>query len=303
MTEEKLNCVDMSHWGGPLTAQESSDLWEAGIRNIKVGTGYAGPGGAGSLARQQASQWLDVNQGRGGTVDAYIYLYFAGDAVQQCNQGVETLRGIPIRFWWLDAEDVDPSGEGLTPSQRERFLTQCTAAMAGLPVGIYSAHWWWPDKMANSTLFADLPLWNSWYDGIPDESGLPYGGWQHSAVEQYEGTTIVAGQSVDLNFDKTLDQEEEEMGLTAAERAEIDAFKRAVFAGAEQPGDEAARTEYANFKISEGGQSVNDTAESAIVVALQSSGKLTPGLTSDQVRAIADQEIERAHLVPAKPGG
>ena len=56
----------------------------------------------------------------------------------------------------------------------------------------------------NSTQFVGLPLWNAYYDGDPDEDGLPYGGWEHSAIEQYQGTTDLCGQSVDLNFAKNL---------------------------------------------------------------------------------------------------
>ncbi len=237
----RLNCVDMSRWGGPLSDDEARQLWEAGVRNIKVGDGSTQ--GAGAFARQQAEAWLRLQGESGGSVDAYIYLYMAGDPAEQVATAIQTLAGLPIRHWWLDAEDVE--SPALTPAQREAFLCACLdalddrtpAAEARRAAGIYTGRWWWVPNMANSTLFADLPLWNSWYDNDPDESGLPYGGWQHSAVEQYAGTTMLGGVSVDLDFDTTLDQVEgQEPGqdpntqeeLTMEDKARLDRLERIV---------------------------------------------------------------------------
>ena len=55
----RLNCVDMSRWGGTLSDGAAAQLWAAGVRNIKVGDG--GPQGAGQFARQQAETWLRLN--------------------------------------------------------------------------------------------------------------------------------------------------------------------------------------------------------------------------------------------------
>lgn len=251
-------------WGGPLSIPQAKGLWDAGVRNIKVGDGNAAVGGAGQWARQQASSWISLYGAAGGTVDAYIYLYMANDPIQQVAQAFQTLDAIAVRRWWLDAEDTQSAF--LSIYQREQFLASCESEVTrrrGV-CGLYTGGWWWKPNMGNSARFSHLPLWNSYYDDNPDESGLPYGGWQHSAVEQYAGTTTLGGMSVDLNYDSTL--EEEEMGMTPAERAEFDALKRAVFAGSEQPGDDAARLAYANGKIAANGQSVNDVAESAMAL-------------------------------------
>ncbi len=303
MSDPKLNCVDMSQWGGPLTAGKSHALWDAGVRNIKVGTGYAGVGGAGVLSKQQGSQWLDINAGRGGSLDAYLYLYFAGNAAQQVRQGIATLAGVAVRRWWLDAEDV--ASPELSPAQRVEFLRQCCAELdaQGLSYGIYTAHWWWPENMANSTVFAYLPLWNSWYDDDPDTDGLPYGGWTDSAVEQYAGTTMVGGQSVDLDYDKTLEDSWED-DLSQAQydelKAQIKRLERATFAGGETPANED-RDVNADYRIGEidvpdGKQSVNDVAQSAIAIALQESGKITPDMDRAAIRAVIDEELAKARI-------
>lgn len=120
---------------------------------------------------------------------------------------------------------------------------------------------------------------------------------------QYSNGEKVNGQEVDYNYAYGTDQGlwlpegSTDMGMTAEERAEMDAFKRAVFAGSEQPGDEAARTAYANFKIGEGGQSVNDTAQSAIAVALKQSGAIQPGMTKEAIEAVVAEELRQARIV------
>jgi len=295
----RLNSVDMSRWGGALTEDEAKAIWDLGVSNIKVGDGWSGPGGSGEWARQQATAWLDVNQGRGGTLDAYIYLYMAGDPIQQVKNAFDTLHGLPVRMWWLDAEDLE--SPALSPADREGFLStaEATVAKLGGTAGIYTGRWWWIPNMANSTLFSDLPLWNSYYDKDPDEDGLPYGGWEHSAVEQYDDTQYVGGQSVDVNYDRTLDEEIEMPDPRVdALISDIAALKRAVFAGSEQPGDDAARLAYANFKIGEGGQSVNDRAASALAIALKAHGEDVAGLDEADVLRLAAQVLSGARIVP-----
>lgn len=221
MTERRMNSVDMSKWGGPLTLQQALDMWAMGITNIKVGDGFAGVGGAGQYARQQADNWLCVS--KDATLDAYIYLYMGGDPRVQVRQAIQTLQGYPVRRWWLDAEDQE--SPELDYWQRIHFLQDCLAELGDRPAGIYTGRWWWVPMMANATAFAHLPLWNSWYDNDPDEDGLPYGGWEHAAVEQYGDTQLIAGHSVDVNYDSTLDEEE---GLSVEDKARLDRLERIV---------------------------------------------------------------------------
>ena len=191
----------MSRWGGELTRAEAHELASSGIQLAIVGTGN--PAGAGLWAKQQA----DMAHAEGLLVDAYIYLYFKGDPAEQVRQALATLAGATVRMWWLDAEDME--SPDLTTEERGAFLDACVAELekASVPFGVYTGRWWWEPNMASSTKYSHLPLWNSWYDGDPDEDGLPYGGWTHSAIEQYEGTTTLCGQSVDLNYAKNLEDE------------------------------------------------------------------------------------------------
>ncbi len=233
------NALDCSKWGGELTSTEAACMKDAGVRLLIVGTGNPHPGGAGEWARQQAQAWLDAG---GEILDAYIYLYFAGDPKAQVQQALVTLDGLPVRRWWLDAEDTE--SPLLTPGQRGTFLDIALQELdrRSLDAGIYSGRWWWIPNMGNSSEFSELPLWNSYYDGVPDEDGLPYGGWEHSAIEQYAGTTTLCGQSVDLNYAKDLEEE----SMTDLEDVQL-----AMFAGSEQPGDRATRLSYAQGRIAQ----------------------------------------------------
>ena len=217
-----LNCVDMSKWGGPLSDTEAQCLTNAGVRLIITGTGH--PSGAGVWARQQAESWL---RNGGETLDAYIYLYMAGQPTTQVNAALGTLQGLPVRMWWLDAEDTE--SPHLTAQQRADFLESCLQALGSRTAGIYTGRWWWRPNMGNSTAFAHLPLWNSYYDGDPDTDGLPYGGWVESAIEQYQGTTDFCGQSVDLNFAKNLED-----AMTPDERLRMERLELAMFSGKEE---------------------------------------------------------------------
>lgn len=201
MDTPRLNAVDMSRWGGEFTLEEASAMKAIGITHVIVGDGH--PQGAGLWARQQAEMALS----QGMTVDGYIYLYFKADASDQCRQALNTLSGLPIRMWWLDAEDTESND--LSPMERLIFLDKCLDTLKKdqptFKVGIYTGRWWWIPMVANSDRFSLYPLWNSYYDGNPDDSGLPYGGWTSSAIEQYEGTTNICGQSVDLNYAKNFE--------------------------------------------------------------------------------------------------
>jgi hypothetical protein len=195
----------MSKWSGELTAAEVACMKAAGIRKILVGTGNPAPGGAGQWARQQAASAL----AHGLIVDAYIYLYLAKAPGTQTRIAMGTLKGLPIGRWWLDAEDME--SPELSPQQRVSYLAACAdiVAEAGGRAGIYTGRWWWVPNTGDSRWLMHLPLWNAWFDGDPDTDGLPYGGWTDSLIEQYQGTTVVCGQSVDLNYDKSLVEEDE----------------------------------------------------------------------------------------------
>lgn len=200
----KLNCVDVSRWGGEVTLQEATDMVNNGIHRMLVGTGD--PNGAGLWARQQASMARTVKMDTG----AYIYLYFAGDPVQQVHDGYNTLAGISVDEWWLDAEDTQ--SPNLTVNDRLKFLNTCcieVQKITGKFPGIYTGAWWWVPNMNNTPSFSHLPLWDSFYPPgasptnveIEPWENRKYGKWSSPLIYQFAGTTNLYGQSVDLNYD------------------------------------------------------------------------------------------------------
>lgn len=196
------NVLDMSRWSGPLLEDTARQMIAGGVVLLIVGDGNPVVGGAGMYAAQQAKVWLDAG---GKLLDAYVYLDFGSNALQQIRTATATLGDFPVRRWWLDAEDT--ANPQLTARARADFLDQCIAELQaqGKLVGIYTGKWWWPTNMGQySEDFANLPLWNSYYDGDPNMSGLPYGGWMTSEIEQYAGTTSMYGQNFDLSFEPDL---------------------------------------------------------------------------------------------------
>lgn len=121
-----------------------------------------------------------------------------------------------IKRIWIDCEatftdwpgDLDTEAPGMTPGRRVA-LTQATVERiraAGLQPCIYTGGWWWPSKMANSTAFADLPLWVSDYGtNNPDYPRPPvrevaFGGWTTVAAHQYSSSIVVCGRERDHNY-------------------------------------------------------------------------------------------------------
>lgn len=194
------NAVDMSKHGGPLTDQEAECMKAAGIKTIIVASG---PGGYSLHAKQQAEMALSKDLG----LEVYGYIELAYDPVQWADDVIDRV-GVPIdkvERWWADMED-DRRATNWTPQQRAAYWQQSVDRMdarTNRVTGVYSGRWYWNKRMQGITQFADQGrlLWNSWYDGDPDIDGVPYGGWipQMVAIEQFSGTTMVCGQSVDRN--------------------------------------------------------------------------------------------------------
>jgi len=116
------------------------------------------------------------------------------------------------------------------------------------------------------------------------------------AAHQFSSTIEVAGRVRDHSY--LFMEEDMPDPRVDALMGDIAALKRAVFAGSEQPGDDAARLAYANFKIGEGGQSVNDRAASALAIALKAHGEDIDGLTEADVQRIAAGVLGGARIVP-----
>jgi hypothetical protein len=216
-----LNCVDMSRWGGDLSADEAACLREAGIGTVIVASG---PGGYGLMARQQAGAAVAA----GLRLEAYTFLEFESDPEWWVGEALARLDGLPVARWWLDVEDVD-HGRTWTPEQRIAYVQRALDAFAaaGVFAHVYSGGWYWRVQMGNTDAFArqGRKLRNSWYDGDPDIDGLPYGGWTAAdvAIEQFDGTTVACGQSVDKNW-LYFTEEGEDMEL----RARVERLERLI---------------------------------------------------------------------------
>ncbi len=191
------NCVDMSKWGGELTSVEATCMAENGVRLVIPGTGH--PNSLGMYSEQQAGAALAA----GMDVHAYRWLNLTEPIRPQMDNAFASMGQHldAVGRWWVDCEDVSNPG---TPPEVVAKIDEAVDIVQdlGYPVGIYTGRWWWKPYTGNSKAFSHLPLWNAYYDGDPDEDGLPYGGWNHSLIEQYQGTTDLCGQSVDLNFAK-----------------------------------------------------------------------------------------------------
>lgn len=195
-----LNAVDMSTYGGEFTATEAQCMKDAGVKLIIAGTGHKKS--LGKWSEQQAGVALDS----GRVLDGYRWLNLNSPVHPQMQNAFESMGKhlASIRMWWIDCEDTTMPGMG--PMQVVKAIQEAVefCEEADVRHGIYSGKWWWVPQTGNSEKFSHLPLWNAYFDGDPDEDGMPYGGWEHSAIEQYKGTTMVCGQSVDLNYAKNL---------------------------------------------------------------------------------------------------
>lgn len=184
--------VDMSKWGGPLTADEATCLLLNGVQVAIIGSG---PGNYGQYTEQQASAALAA----GMAVEGYTFLEWGYTADIWVRTAIQRFGAIRPARLWIDVEDTAIS----PPLDWESYvLTALDEVRAhGIETGIYTGRWYWVGHLHDSRSFAAEKLWNSWYDGDPDIDGLPYGGWTEAsvAIEQYQGTTELCGQSVDLN--------------------------------------------------------------------------------------------------------
>lgn len=218
----ELNCVDLSRWGGELTAEEAAAMKAAGIATAIVASG---PGGYGLMARQQA----ETAAAAGLRLEAYTYLEFESDPEWWVREALARLDGLSVARWWLDVEDTE-HGRSWTPERRIAYVQRALDAFAATDVfaHMYSGGWYWRPYMGDTDVFArqSRKLWNAWYDGDPDVDGLPYGGWTAAdvAIEQFEGTSIVCGQSVDKNWMYFTEEEGEDMEL----RARVERLERLI---------------------------------------------------------------------------
>ncbi len=253
---------------------------------------YPGDGGKGLTAAEvedYRANGLDIGLVFESTAARHLAGFGAGavDGLQSMKSAKAL--GFPDDCAVYFAVDFDASADQMTII--DDYQRGAASILTAARVGIYGSY-----RVIDLTSLSNTTwLWQTY-------------AWSHGQehprrhVYQYENGVTLNGGEVDLCEAYGTEQglwkaQEEEMGMTAEERADLDAFKRAVFAGKEQPGTDEERTAYANFKIGENSQSVNDTAQSAIVVALGSTGAVQPGMKPDEVQAIIDRELSKARII------
>lgn len=209
--------LDISHYDLPTLNPRC--FRESGVTGVICAT-YS-PVDAPHQMRRAAQSLLDEGIS---ILGFYGFIYFGSPygEVRDVQWAIQLAQEFEVRRVWLDCE-TDGVDNGFTdayrpqPWERVRAIHSAVEAVeaAGLEPGVYTGSWWWPRGTGNSTDFAHLPLWNSYYDQDPDIDGLPYGGWTTAAVEQYSSTIPICGRNRDHN--KVYELEDDPM--TADERA------------------------------------------------------------------------------------
>lgn len=188
--------IDVSNFTGPVDAVRAVALHAAGVRRAVVGTQYPPRPYPAGCAHQQIPALLDT----GIEVEAYVYLWFAQDPVEQVRTGLAVIAPWRERIGrlWIDVEDETGN---LDAAGRIAHVRAAVAACGRMPAGIYTAAWFWRPRMEDTAAFAALPLWAAQYDGRADLEVTPFGGWAGAAMKQYAGDTSIGGLApVDLNW-------------------------------------------------------------------------------------------------------
>ena len=193
--------LDISNCGGELPDGMVAFWKAATVRRVVVGVSHKI-----DMARQQL---IAVTDG-GMEAEAYIYMYWGQDPTVQVEYARQATIGLPVRRLWVDFEDDNaPKDE---PDAVQIWISRClsVAATLELPLGVYSAWWWWTVWTDNAEDFKDYPLWVAAYDGKPNLEFPTFGGWTRCALKQYAGTTDFCGYSADLDWYEEDDMTEEE---------------------------------------------------------------------------------------------
>jgi GH25 family lysozyme M1 (1,4-beta-N-acetylmuramidase) len=215
--------LDISNWGGELGANTVFQWKAYCVKRVVVGVSHHV-----ALARQQLAV---INKGGGLEIEAYIYMYWGQDPAVQVEYARQACDGLPVRRLWVDFEhDEAPKDD---PAKVKAWIYRCldAASALGLPLGIYSAWWWWAVWTDNTSDFADYPLWVAAYDGTANTDFPHFGGWTVCAMKQYAGTTDFCGYSADLNFyeeDDMTDEQAREAAATAQSKADQNAYRERI---------------------------------------------------------------------------
>ncbi len=177
--------VDVSFWEGPLSQYETDCFFASGVRHLVAGT----------QLRETTVQQLSMAVARGMTVDAYVYLYFDRDVVAQVDNAFEMVRGFPVGRMWLDVEQNPEALSASALAARIQAAVDACRARATAECGIYTGPGFWKSYLANTTRFADLPLWYALYNrrtSLSDWNVERFGGWTSPEGKQWAEEVLCA---------------------------------------------------------------------------------------------------------------
>ena len=188
-----LNCfvraADISKWSGAVTeAQWAAARDQCGIGLAIVGSWHGREANHDCVASLRAADSVGLL-----TATYLVLNSLAGaDSVSRAQVACGTLWP-SLTFAALDMELRGVS---------ETIVEEAADAVrvARLRPLIYTGSWFWRGRLDNPGWAADLPLWDSRYDGrqvldFPE----PYGPWTEIVGKQYRGTNTALGFSCDLS--------------------------------------------------------------------------------------------------------
>lgn len=193
--------VDVSNYTAVPTPEQLQSWKDAGVGAVIVQAIDPPAGYPGGVTVEQ----INAVNAAGLQAEAYVWLWTESDVAADIARKLSLLEGLPVSRVWLDVEDTtDASVEQRIQTVRDALgVLDAWTEARGLPrAGIYTARWFWPRYMSDTTEFSDRELWDADYDDVADvESGWePYGGWTSRRVKQYAGTSTLEGvEMVDLN--------------------------------------------------------------------------------------------------------
>jgi len=187
---EWIGGVDVSVYQGDISQAQWDLLYLKGQRVAVVGAAHPrrNPYCRTNLERAKRSGFILATY-------AVVWPGMTGEFV------IDTAKDVCGSFWGeLAFVGVDCEVDGIASAVRP--AVERVKALKQRPV-IYTGRWWWVDHNGNSSALKDVPLWSASYDNDPDIDfqKAPYGGWTLEKLmgEQYAGTVVLEGQTVDRN--------------------------------------------------------------------------------------------------------
>jgi len=226
--------IDISYWTGNVSVETFRKFKEAGYELVIVGLWH------GASINGHAYHQVENALVAGLHVAGYAALSGLYSPELQIGWSQAALQDdVDTNPFWSQLKFVAVDVELVGVSPQDIITAVNTVRSLGQRPIVYTARWFWLERLGNPCILQDVPLWNAFYDGDPDVDFpmFPYGCWErtigyragqatHGLIgEQYIGTTTIFNTVVDVNwFDPAyvLD-EEEEVALTVDEiRALID---------------------------------------------------------------------------------